>query len=153
MSSSRELRLVSDCGFLLRFGADACKSCTSTRRVWKRREEKRRYDTPCKYVNTRFLSRRGLEARLCDQNKERATEATRMKRAIKQDDMVELVTDDSNDLFQIMTNTAKNDVPPDMKSLWESQMKQLSAKSKYGNRWDPRLVFLSLNKNRCSGRF
>ena len=55
-------------------------------------------------------------------------------------DMLELDEEDSLDLQKIMQNTDKDMVPQNMKLLWDQQVKQLSAKSTRGFRWDARFA-------------
>ena len=53
-------------------------------------------------------------------------------------EMIDLVDEDNSDLLEIVKSTDIADVPPNLKLLWEQQMKQLSMKSSSGYRWDPR---------------
>ncbi|CAB3991554.1 Hypothetical predicted protein [Paramuricea clavata] len=66
----------------------------------------------------------------------------KMKKELKQlreeaEDGVEFIEEDHADLVEIVSTTETKDMPPEMKLLLEIQMKQLSAKSANGHRWDP----------------
>jgi predicted secreted protein len=93
-----------------------------------------------KFINERFLTRRGLEAKLLSQKKELTTEALKAKRLARNEDMIELVEKDSMDMKEILNGISADKVPSTMKLLWETQIKQLSAKSSNGYRWNPRFV-------------
>jgi hypothetical protein len=80
------------------------------------------------------MSRKGLELKVNNQNKKLKKE---MKR-LREEDRIEFVDEDHADLVEIVSKTDTKDMPPEMKLLWEIQMKQLSAKSANGHRWDPR---------------
>ncbi len=56
--------------------------------------------------------------------------------------LIDLVDEDNSDLMEIVKSTDIADVPPNLKLLWEQQMKQLSMKSSSGYRWDPRCCVL-----------
>jgi hypothetical protein len=65
-----------------------------------------------------------------------------LKRPREEDYIIELVDEDHADLVEIVSTTDTKGMPPEMKLLWEVQMKQLSAKSANGHRWDPRYKHL-----------
>ena len=53
-------------------------------------------------------------------------------------DFIEFVDEDNADLVKIVNTIDIKDMPPNVKLLWDFQIKQLSAKSANGHRWDPR---------------
>ena len=57
---------------------------------------------------------------------------------VRETEMIELVDEDSCDLMEIVKSSNIKDVPPNLRLLWEQQMKQLSKQSSNGYRWDPR---------------
>ena len=74
-----------------------------------------------------------------NQNKQRKKELERLK---EEDCFIQFEDKDHADLVKIFSTTETKDMAPEMKLLWETQMKQLSAKSANGHRWDPRYVTL-----------
>lgn len=76
------------------------------------------------------------------------TDGKREKRM--KEEFLEFLDDDSVDLKRILDGIKSDDIPPDMKLLWDVQLKQLPLKSPKGYRWHPRffrfifLVFLTL---------
>lgn len=57
---------------------------------------------------------------------------------LKDEDYVEFVDEDHADILDVVNTIDTSSLPPHMKLLWDDQMKQLSAKSPKGHRWDPR---------------
>ena len=58
----------------------------------------------------------------------------------RNNDSIEFENDDNIGLMKIFESVSKNaTIPPDMELLWNQQLKQLSAKSSNGHRWNPRL--------------
>ena len=137
-----EKRLISTSCMLLAFGTKACKNCVYVGKLWKNREKKRNMKDkglPHDKCNVRFLATMGLKEKICMQRKELRSDTARQKRM--KDEMVEFEESDSVDLKKLFDGIESKDVPPEMKLLWEVQMKQLSVKSSTGFRWHPRLVF------------
>jgi hypothetical protein len=93
-----------------------------------------------KFINERFLTRHGLEAKLLLQKKELTTKSLKTKRLARNEDMIELVEKDNMDMKEILNGINGDEVPSTMKLLWEMQIKQLSAKSSKGYRWNPKFV-------------
>ena len=74
-----------------------------------------------------------------NQNKKRKKELERLK---EEDCFIQFEDKDHADLEKIFSTTETKDMAPEMKLLWETQMKQLSAKSANRHRWDPRYITL-----------
>ena len=113
--------------------------------MWNTRRRKRNKASGIKnenkkFINERFLTRRGLEAKLLSQKKELTTETLKVEQMIKNEDMVELEESDSMDMKDILNGISSDDVLPAMKLLWETQIRQLSPKSSKGYGWNPRFA-------------
>ena len=67
---------------------------------------------------------------------EEENKGERLKR--EEVEYIELVEEDHADLVKIVEASDTTAMKPEMKLLWETQMKQLSVKSSNGYRWDPR---------------
>ncbi|XP_028392672.1 uncharacterized protein LOC114517214 [Dendronephthya gigantea] len=142
-----EKRLVSTSCLLLRFGVKACENCRYVFQLWKSREWKRNRSGKDdvignRFINERCLARPGLEAKLLSQKGEIVRSQRQLK---KYDEMIELAEIDSQDMRVIFDGIATDRVPTNIKLLWEMQAKQMSAKSSYGHRWDPRIIRLALD--------
>ena len=142
-----ERRLVSVCCSLLSYscpnpitGIVSCRNCSSARRLLMKREHKREKamcmkQAPHPKSNQIHLSRKGLELKVAEQKK-KIKEVKRLKR--EEVEYIELVEEDHADLVKIVEASDTTAMKPEMKLLWETQMKQLSVKSSNGYRWDPR---------------
>lgn len=137
-------RLISlSCCLLTRRGKSACKNCMYAFKLLRNREYKRKatdsmHCTPRKKSNVRFLNRTGLEEKITSQRKLLENEVKRDLRRIQDGEMIEFVDEDNSDLVKIFETTDTNTMPPEMKLLWDQQIKQLSAKSTKSYRWNPR---------------
>ena len=76
------------------------------------------------FINERCLTRRELEAELLSQ--ERCF--TKTKRPSDYENLIKLEKKDAEDMKEAMNGIASDQVPTNMKLLWEMQMKQLSVK-------------------------
>ena len=144
-----ERRLVSMCCSLLSYscpnpitGIISCRNCSSARRLLMKREHKREKamcmkQEPHPKCNQIQLSRKGLELKVAEQKK-KIKEVKRLKEV----EYIELVEEDHADLVKIVESSDTTAMKPEMKLLWETQMKQLSVKSSNGYRWDPRYSLL-----------
>ena len=137
-------QLVSTSCLLLRFRGNACKSCCYTAKLFRNRSSKRKARTsysanqfPHKKCNLRFLDNVGLEKKISIQRKKQNSDMKKESR-VRETEMIELVDEDSCDLMEIVKSSNIKDVPPNLRLLWEQQMKQLSKQSSNGYRWDPR---------------
>ena len=145
-----EKRLMSTSCLLLRFGVKACEKCQYVFKLWNTRERKRRKSEETEkviakgFINERCLTRRGLEAKLLSQKRCLTNEVAKTKKPSKCDDLIELERNDAEDMKNIMDGIKSDEVPTNMKLLWEMQVKQLSVKSSNGHRWDPRFECLNL---------
>lgn len=144
--SRKEKRLISTSCLLITSGRTACRNCVYVSKLWANRERKRRakeQDTPHRKCNLRYMARDGLEGKINTQRKELKSDGAREKR-LRGEEMIEFMENDSSDLMKIFDQIESKDVPPDMKLLWDMQIKQLSVKSPKGYRWHPRLFFMSI---------
>ena len=141
-----EKRLISTSCLLLQFGVKACENCQYVFKLWNTRERKRRKAEEAEkiiqngFINERCLTRRGLEAKLLSQK----TCFSKTKRPSKCENQTELEKKDAEDMKDVMNGITFDQVPTNMKLLWEMQLKQLSVKSSNGRRWDPRFDVLIL---------
>ena len=102
----------------------ACKSCVYSATLWKNRERKRKIAKRSSLhskCNLRYLDRDGLKKRIDNQRKEMKTDGKREKRM--KEEMIEFLEDDSVDLKRILDGVKSDDIPPDMKLLWDVQLK------------------------------
>lgn len=76
--------------------------------------------------------------KLENHNKKRKKELERLK---EEDCLIQFEDEDHADLVKISSTIEAKDITPEMRLLWETQMKQLSAKSANGHRWDPRYIY------------
>ena len=86
-----------------------------------------------------FFSNKGLEKKISNQRKQLNSD-TKKESRMKETEMIELVEEDSCDLMEIVKSSNIKDIPPNLRLLWEQQMKQLSKQSSNGYRWDPRYL-------------
>ena len=70
-------------------------------------------------------------------------EVAKTKKPSKCDNLIELEKNDAEDMKNIMDGIKSDEVPTNMKLLWEMQVEQLSVKSSNGHRWDPRFECLN----------
>ena len=119
----------------------SCHQCSNTRRLFMKREYKREKQSISNNeapvhpkCNQNHLSRKGMELKMNEQKNRMKRELKRLK----EDDCIEFVEEDHDDLVKIFKTTNTKAMPAEMKLLWDNQMKQLSAKSPSGYRWDPR---------------
>ena len=147
---SRELgtqeRLISSsCRLLACCSSSSCQNCAHALKLYQNRENKRKasLEVPNKKCNHIYLNRIGLEGKITTQRKTIENDVKRDSQA-KVDDMIEFVEKDHKDLQQIFESTDSASLPPGMKLLWEQQIKQLSAKSSKGFRWNPRFVYFKV---------
>ena len=73
-------------------------------------------------------------------NKKRKKELERLK---EEDCLIQFKDEDHADLIKIFSMIKTKDMTPEMRLLWE--MKQLSAKSANGHRWDTRYIYIILH--------
>ena len=67
-----------------------------------------------------------------------------MERLKEEDCLIQFEDEDHADLVKIFSMIKTKDMTAEMRLLWETQMKQLSAKSANGHRWDPRYIHITL---------
>jgi hypothetical protein len=85
----------------------------------------------------------GLGMKIVKERKKRKNYVQREVRR-KDEEFIQFEDDDNADLVKIFQSVSKSAaVPPDMELLWNQQIKQLSAKSSCGHRWNPRLKFVN----------
>ena len=134
-------RLVSTSCLLFRFRSKSCNNCLYIAKLYRNRSNKRKLTSssdyfPPKKCNLRYLDQEGLERKIKMQRQVLKSDSKRESR--NRTEMIELVDEDNSDLLEIVKSTDIADVPPNLKLLWEQQMKLLSMKSSSGYRWDPR---------------
>ena len=135
----RQEMLVSTSCLLFAFGKKACANCVYVAKLWRNRESKRKMkeqSIPHGKCNLRFLAREGLKGKINAQRREIRSDMTRERRM--KDEMIIFSESDNVDLRKVFDGVESKDVPPEMKLLWDVQMKQLSVKSPKGYRWHPR---------------
>ncbi|XP_028418403.1 uncharacterized protein LOC114543743 [Dendronephthya gigantea] len=143
--SNNQQNLISTSCLLMRLRTKSCKNCLYTEKLFRTRSSKRKASSisadhaPPQKCNLRFLDEKGLLKKVAEQNKQLKSSLKRETR-IKEAELIELVDEDNQDLMEIVRSTKINDIPPNLKTLWEQQMKQLSMKSPTGYRWDPRII-------------
>ncbi len=145
-------RLVSSSCLLFRFRSKACNNCLYTAKLHRNRSNKRKLTSSSDYFppekcNLRFLDQEGLERKIKMQRQILKSDSKRESRnkieLVDETTLIDLVDEDNSDLMEIVKSTDIADVPPpNLKLLWEQQMKQLSMKSSSGYRWDPRCCVL-----------
>ena len=121
-------------------GVCSCQECSYAFRLFKKRMTKRRnrnshQQAPHPKCNQRFMARKGLESKMHDQKSQLKKEKIQR---LKDEEYVEFVDEDHADLLEVVKNVDTTSLPPQMRLLWDVQMKQLSTKSPKGYRWDPR---------------
>lgn len=147
--SNNQQNLISTSCLLMRFRTKSCKHCLYIEKLFRTRSNKRKVSSvsadhaPQKKCNLRFLDQKGLQKKIAEQKKQLKSGLKRETR-IKEAELIELIDEDSQDLMEIVQSTKINDIPPNLKTLWEQQMKQLSMKSPTGYRWDPRSALICL---------
>lgn len=87
-------------------------------------------------TNHRYMSKEELVEKVTIEKKAKEKEKT--KREELEAEMIALEEEDHSDLKAIMSNVNKENVPDDMKLLWEQQESILKASSVKGYRWHPR---------------
>ena len=83
-----------------------------------------------------YMSKEELVEKVTIEKKAKEKEKT--KREELEAEMIALEEEDHSDLKAIMSNVNKENVPDDMKLLWEQQESILKASSVKGYRWHPR---------------
>ena len=121
-------------------GVCCCQECAHIFRLLKKRMNKRRksanhQQAPHPKCNQRFMARKGLESKM-DQQKKQLRKGKNQR--LKDEDYVEFVDEDHADILDVVNTIDTSSLPPHMKLLWDDQMKQMSAKSPKGHRWNPR---------------
>ena len=142
---NHEQLISSSCLLLTHQSSSSCQNCAYSLKLYQNRENKWKAnvsEAPNKKCNLRYLDRTGLEEKITTQRKTLVNDMKRDARA-KVDDMIEFIEEDHMDLQQILESIDSALIPPGMKLLWEQQMKQLSAKSSKGFRWNPRFSYIS----------
>ena len=134
-------RLVSTSCLLFRFRSKSCNNCLYIAKLYRNRSNKRKLTSSSDYFppekcNLRYLDQEGLERKIKMQRQILKGDSKTESR--NKTEMIDLVDEDNSDLLEIVKSTDIADVPPNLKLLWEQQMKQLSMKSSSGYRWDPR---------------
>ena len=143
-SSGKEERLISlSCSKITYQSQACCSNCQYVYTLFRRRRNKRKSKMnapiPDKKCNVRYLNRMGLEMKVANERKKRKNDV-RIEARRKNEESIEFENDDNTDLVKIFESVSRNaTIPPDMELLWNQQIKQLSAKSSKGYRWNPRL--------------
>ena len=155
MSGEKHLRLISNSCLLLKFYGKSCPSCSYVKKLFDNRSRKRKsFNSSCtpRKCNIRYLDRLGLEEKIASQKKEFRREIRDTR--VNDTHSVEFMEEDSPDLANIFESISPNEVPPQMRIIWEMQKNQLYAQSPRGYRWDPRYITqLALLLNVLASRF
>ena len=120
--------------------AKVCSSCYYAMILFNKRNKKRKVSnpasTPSKKCNIRFLSRTGLEEKIVSQRKKLRNEIKKDTRSAQISEMLQFIEEDNSDLTRIFEGISSDNMPSNIKLLWEMQKKQLSVKSS-GYCWHP----------------
>ncbi len=121
-------------------GVCSCQECAYIFRLFKKRMNKRRKSAnhqqpPHPKCNQRFMARKGLESKIHERKKQLRKEKVQR---VNDEEYVEFVDEDHADMLEVAKTVDTTSLPPEMKLLWNVQMKQLPVKSAKGYRWDPR---------------
>lgn len=118
-------------------GAKFCKNCYY---LSKQQGKKDKRDLTSKQTNNRYLNKDQLIEKLKTENKKRkSTEVREMYWKEKyENQLIEMNERDSNDLEAIFKSIDDNKVPPDMKYLWEQQVRNSQCSSSKAYRWHPK---------------
>ena len=120
-----------------------CSACT----VLKKRENEKKKINRCKEYknlsskcNDRWLSTDQLKKKMTDLKKELKNSVAREKRLFEkfQAELLDMEESDNTDLKSIMANVKMENIPPEMKLLWEQQTQILQTESVHGYRWHPK---------------
>ena len=124
-------------------GVCSCQECTYVFRLIKKRMNRRRTKSanhqqpPRPKCNQRFMARKGLESKIHERKKQLKKEKVQR---VSDEECVEFVDEDHADILEVAKMVDTTSLSPEMKLLWNVQMKQLSVKSSKGHRWDPRYL-------------
>lgn len=126
------------CLVLARSLDGTCSNCSYVNKLYHAKVQ-RMVENPNPFCNNRYLDFNALKEKAFAKHKELKNAKTREERVRgKLADAVELCKEDDEDMCKIFERCRAEDVPDGMKVLWQEQVKQLSAKSKKGNRWNSR---------------
>lgn len=89
-----------------------------------------------------FFNRFMTKAQLCKKIKMQTIQLQkeRRQRQAFEDALLDMHEDDHSDLESIMNKTTKNDIPDNLKLLWDQQKSVLEKTTKSQYRWHPRCV-------------
>ena len=130
----------SNCKLLSNSKGECCSICSKTkdnlRRKHSRQEECRDRPLIPQSCNHKYMSREQLLFKVEHLQKLRTAE--NKKREKIQTEMLEVDVEDHEDLFSILKNVEKKDVPDDMLLFWEEQKKILETPNNRRYRWHPK---------------
>lgn len=86
--------------------------------------------------NDRWLSKEEIKQRMNHLRRELKT--ARQKNRLFEEQLLRMEESDSGDLKTIMSKVQKEDVPPEMTTLWQQQVDIMKTDSKHGYRWHPK---------------
>ena len=94
-----------------------------------------------KKCNERYMTKEqlGMKAMHLQRKLKNAGEREKRLQERFEKELMNMDIDDTNDLQRMTSSNASDDnIPPDMKIMWEQQQKILQTKSKNGYRWHPK---------------
>lgn len=114
-----------------------CSKCATVKWLYNKKEKwKQQQYLLHPKTNHRYMSKEELVGKVAI--KKKVKEKEKRKREELEAEMIALKGEDHRDLKAIMSNVNKENVPDDMKLLWEQQESILKASSVKGCRWHPR---------------
>ncbi|XP_031555283.1 uncharacterized protein LOC116292160 [Actinia tenebrosa] len=124
-----------------------CAACSSAKTNERSKESRKRKSDGEIHIfhNERYFSEDDWKKKSEIINKKLKASKTREARLAEkfQDQLIDLESDDHNDLAWIMDNE-NNNIPEDMKTLWHQQIEITQTASKNGYRWHPKIIKLCL---------
>lgn len=132
--------LSNNCSVLAKSVQGYCDNCSYLNKLYKNKVQ-RMVDTPSPFCNDRYLNVDGLKQKALLMKKEIRSvkvRAERQQEKAEEKESVMLCENDHQDMLAIFEGCREQDVPEEIKTLWQEQLKQLSSKSKRGHRWNTR---------------
>ena len=127
----------SACEVFTNSAGKTCSKCATVKWLYNKKEKRKQQQYPLHpKTNHRYMSKEELVEKVAIEKKAKEKEKT--KREELEAEMIALEEEDHSDLKAIMSNVNKENVPDDMKLLWEQQESILKASSVKGYRWHPR---------------
>lgn len=117
-------------------GVSSCEECPHMFRLFRKRMTKRcksanYQQAPHPKCNQRFMARKGLEGKMHEGKRQLKKEKVQR---LKEDEYVEFVDEDHIDILEVVKTINTTSFRPEMRLLWDCQMRQLSVKSAKGHR-------------------